>query len=395
MKGVGIAAEFNPFHRGHKYIIEEAKKRTGCDFLGVVMSGSFCQRGEPAGFDKFLRSKAALLNGADIVIELPVIFASSAADAFAWGSVETIEKAGIFSHMAFGVEAESLKDLERAAEILSLEPEEFKAALKGFSSEGVSFPKARELALRQIFDFPEGIFNKPNNILALEYLKAIKVKNCSLTAVGIQRIGSEYNDTEFKGKFSSGAAVRRSIEEGLFEEVKAAVPESAYSLYKERFREKQPSLEDYREALRYLILRLKPEELEKICDITEGLENKIYKNADFESVEGLISALKSKRYTESKLKRALLHILLDIKKEDVFPLPQAPYIRVLGVKKEAKGLLPELKEKAKAPVIINVKKDAEGLDGNAKKILEKEIFSTGLRDAKNKAFDFTEGLIVV
>lgn len=395
MKGTAITAEFNPFHMGHKYIIEEAKRRTDCDFLGVVMSGSFCQRGEPAVFDKFLRTKAALLNGADIVIELPVIYATGAADIFAGGAVGVIAAANIFSHIAFGTEAKDIAQLAAAAEILADEPAEFKATLKKFVGEGLSYPKARELALCEVSALPQGILSQPNNILAAEYLKALRRLKSPIIPVAVPRKGGGYNDESFSGKFSSAAAVRKAMGENNLDKLKAAVPESIYPYYEKAIKESAPTLETYAEVLRYLILKSKREDLSEISDITEGLENKIYQNADFENVNDLIAKLKSKRYTQTKLTRALLHILLDIKKQDVIPLPPPPYIRVLGIKKEKKEIISALVAAAKVPVIINVKKDSETLNEEAKNILRKEIFATGLRLAKNKTLDLTEGLIVM
>ncbi len=401
MTAAAIAAEFNPLHNGHKYIMEQAKLKTGADFLGIVMSGNFTQRGEPAVFDKFLRTKAALLNGADIVLELPVIYATGGADIFARGCCEVLTGAGIFDFMVFGAEAENREDLKAAAEILVREPPAFKAALRENLKKGLSYPKARELALNSLLSIEDGVLSSPNNILAVEYIRQLKLLKSDLVPVGIKRKGAGYNDdkiTEAAEGFSSAAAVRKALAAGLYEEVRGAVPETVFSFYINNIEEKGsnlPSLNDFVEALRYLIIKKGPEGLREISDITEGLENKIYKNSGFESTEELTDALKSKRYTRTKLTRGLLHILLDIKKEDVLPPKPLPYIRVLGVKKEKKYLLRLLSEESNLPLIINTKKDIEKLPPYGKELFKKEMFASDLYNTKEKASDLTKGLIIV
>ncbi|MCD8089502.1 MAG: nucleotidyltransferase family protein [Clostridiales bacterium] len=395
IKGTAVAAEFNPLHNGHKYIMKQAKIKTGSDFAGVVMSGSFTQRGEPAAFDKFSRTKAALLNGADIVLELPVVYATGAADIFARGCCETIIKAGIFVSMVFGCETENMGNLEAAGEILACETDNFKLALRENSQKGFSYPKARELALCSVLSVDSETLSSPNNILAVEYIKQLKILNSDVVPVGIKRLGSDYNDERIYQGFSSAAAVRKALEENRTDEVKKAVPENVFSLYIEEMRKPLPTLNDFGEALRYLILKKGPDGLREISDITEGLENKIYKNSDFETVDGLIDSLKSKRYTRTKLIRGLLHILLDIKKSDVLPPKPLPYIRVLGVKNDKKHLLKDIREKSSLPVIINPKKDVERLSVQGKEMFEKEIFASNLYNIKEKAVDFTKGLIII
>ncbi|MCD7778064.1 MAG: nucleotidyltransferase family protein [Clostridiales bacterium] len=395
IRGAALAAEFNPLHNGHRYIMKQAEIKTGADFLGVVMSGNFTQRGEPAVFDKFLRTKTALLNGADIVLELPVVYATGAADIFAEGCCKTIESAGIFNYMVFGCEAKNTEILTAASDILTNEPTAFKTALKENSKKGLSFPKARELALCSLLSAESEVFSMPNNILAVEYIKQLKFLNSEVIPVGIKRLGADYRDENINSCFSSASAVRKALGEKRTEEVSSAVPENVFSLYIEEIKKGSRCLNDYTEMLRYIILKTGAEGLKEICDITEGLENKIYKNSDFETAESLADRLKSKRYTRTKLTRGLLHILLDIKKEDVMPPKPLPYIRVLGVKKNKTQLLGLLSENAKVPVLINIKKDIEKLSPSGRTLFAKETFASDLYDLGKKGDDFTKGLIIV
>ncbi len=396
MTGVGIAAEFNPFHKGHKYIVEKAHEHGA--FVGAVMSGCFVQRGEPAVYDKFVRTRAALLNGADMVLELPVIYATGAADVFGFGCCDVLTKAGIFDKMMFGCEADGLEHIKAVGELLSEEPERLRELIKAYSDEGLSFPGARERAVRGLIDLPAGLMSEPNNILAVEYVKSLK-KLCSpIEPIGIKRIGRGYNDVTGKGEFSSAAAVRKALLSGEYEAARSAVPENVWDMYLTEIHKGTVSLNDFAEELRYIILKLGKERLGDICDVTEGLENKIYKGCGFSDTYELIESLKSKRYTMAKIRRAILHILLDVNKNEAYPPRKVPYIRVLGVKSEKRRLLGELAEKASVPVITNVKKDMEGLSESGRSCLMKDVFAADLYMLKTrhiKGADFTEGLIII
>lgn len=395
--GAGIAAEFNPFHSGHRYIVEKASHEGG--FVGAVMSGCFVQRGEPAVFDKFLRTEAALRGGVDIVMELPVVYALGGADLFAYGSCRTLEKAGIFGSMVFGSESGNIDELKRAAEVLAFESTEFKSALEKYSAKGLSYPAARERAARECSCISEGILSMPNNILGVEYIKQLMLQGSEMRPVTVKRLGGGYNDIGSKnGGFCSAAAVRKFISEDNVEEIKKAVPKEMTNIYIEEAFKGYPTIEDYREEIRYIILKKGREGLTEICDITEGLENSIYRLCGFESIEGLIMGLKSKRYTMAKLRRAVVHILMDIRKEETYPPGEVPYIRVLGVRNDKKQLLGLIKEKASVPIVVNVKKDIEGLDERGRACILKDMFACDLYTVKKEkkiSRDFTEGLITV
>lgn len=392
-KGTAIIAEFNPFHNGHRYIIEKASE--AADFVGIIMSGSFVQRGEPAVFDKFLRTRAALLNGADIVLELPVVYATGGADVFAYGGLDTVRRSGIFDSLTFGCECEDTSALEGISDILFNEPAEFKEIFRKYTDMGLSYPKAREKALCHIYGIKEGILSKPNNILGIEYMRAIRTLGADIEPRSIERIGCGYNEESLRGEYSSATAIRKALFSEQYDSIREAVPANLFNMYTDEIRKGVPNIEDYKDILKYIILSKGAEGLKYICDVTEGLENKIYSNSDFESIEELLNSIKSKRYTMTKLKRALLHILLDIKREDAYPPKPVPYIRVLGVRKEKRDLLSHLGESAEVPVIINVKKDIEALSEEGQRLLNKEIFATNIYNMKTKGRDYTQGIIIV
>lgn len=392
MQGTAIPSEFNPFHNGHKYIINQIRKTTGAPFVGAVMSGSFVQRGEPALYDKFTRTKAALMCGADIVLELPVPYATGGADVFAYGCVSTISQSGIFSHIAFGTESSDPAPLNKAAQALAEEPASFQSALREYLSKGLSYPSARAAALCQTSQIAPEILNTPNNILAIEYIKAIILQSSGITPIPVKRIVSSYSSADFTGEISSAAAIRKAILQNKTGALKVAVPQEALPLYENPLAT-LPSMEIFAEALRCIIFSHTAEELSRISDVTEGLENKIIQNSDFKSISDLLARLKSKRYTLSKLRRCILHILLNIQKSQILPPKPVPYIRVLGVRRSKLSLLSALKANSEVPVIINTKKDLPSLSPQGRKLFEQETFASNLYFRK-RSLDYTHGIII-
>lgn len=219
MKVVGIVAEYNPFHNGHRYHIEEARKCTGADFVVVVMSGDFVQRGEPAVIDKYHRTEMALSQGADLVLELPAAFACASAEYFATGAVSLLHALGCVDTLCFGSECGHLDLLEEIADLFIQEPSEYKEYLKTALKSGYSFPAARDEALKEYFaeDLVKtaqiaSVLSAPNNILGIEYIKALKVLGSSIRPVTITRMGQGYHETTFSDSFCSATALRRLLE---------------------------------------------------------------------------------------------------------------------------------------------------------------------------------------
>lgn len=366
---VGIIAEYNPFHKGHKLHIANTRTLTGADNVIAIISGSFVQRGEPAITDKFTRTRMALLNGVDMVLELPAAYATGAADVFALGAVDSLEKSGIVDTLSFGTEAGDITLFKEAAQLLVNESEEFKAELRKHLEGGISYAAARQAALNRVLSRDMSFLSKPNNILALEYLKAIVKLNSSIIPVTIRREISSYNSTEMTGDISSAAAIRHSIFNHEWDIALAAVPSNCQPMLKEVVFGKKPHIDSYSQVLKYILLTKTKDELAEIDDISEGLENRILSAASLDTISKIADAVKSKRYTHSRVRRALLHVLLGITKSDA--QKGVEYIRVLGFKRSRAHLVSELAKNAKVPVITNVKNAPTGL-------LSKELFVTDM-----------------
>ncbi len=388
---VGIIAEYNPFHKGHRLHISNTLALTGAKNIIAVMSGSFVQRGEPAIADKFIRTRAALLNGVDMVLELPVTYATGAADVFAFGAVDTLNKSGMIDIVSFGTEAGDIDLFKEAAKLLNNETPEFKASLHRRLKKGISYAAAREGALSEILSRDMSFLAKSNNILALEYLRSLDRLKSSIIPVTIRREVSSYNSDEMTGEISSAKAIRHSLYNGETDIALSAIPSNCYSMINTILENPLPHIDRYTDALKYILRTEDSHELALIDGITEGLENRIPSITAFKSITELTDAVKSKRYTHSRVRRALLHILLDIKKTDIDMTDGVKYIRVLGFKRNKAELVSQLTEKSRVPVITNVKNAPEGL-------YDKELFATNmyympLSGAVNK--DFTEPLVIV
>jgi len=407
MKTIGIVTEYNPFHKGHAYMIEEAKKKAGADRVVVVMSGSFVQRGEPAIFDKWVRTEAALMNGVDMVLELPVLFAASNAETFARAAVRTLEETGIVDILCFGSESGDLHSMQEAARLMENETEEFQKLLKEQLDEGLSYPAARAKALETVSQISSEILSRPNHILGLEYLKALDRFNCTMEPMTIKREG-DYNSPSLTDGFASAAAIRKALAEERSTEAMPQLPENAHDIYN-----KALSLgtapcfwNELSAALHYKLRLSSAEEIKEIAEVVEGLENRILHSIDScYDMKDVIDFIKTKRYTRTKIQRILLHILLDIKEKEVayyMNLPKMPYIRVLGFRKENSGILADLTENAKVPVLTNLKKAPEILneDGLALLALEKTATDLHALTYPNPIYrapnqDFTKPLVIL
>ena len=335
MKTAGLIAEFNPFHNGHKYILEQIKQR--CDSAVVIMSGNLVQRGDIAVTDKHTRTAAALKNGADLVIELPVIYALNTAQKFAYGAVETLNKTGVVDFLAFGSEMGHITELNKAAQLLENEPPEISEKIKKLTASGMSYPSAREKAYEGHIN--KVVLSKPNNILAVEYLRAMFRTKSSMEPFTIERT-NDFHSLEITGDTISASAVRRLIEDGR--SVDKYVPESGFDIY---------SLSRLDAAITYHLRTVSPKFLAKINDVGEGLENRIIAAAQkCFGFEEICAAVKSKRYTMSRIRRIILSSFLRLTKELCAREPS--YIRVLGMNETGKAILKEMKKRAELPVII-------------------------------------------
>ena len=379
MKVLGIIAEFNPFHNGHKYLIEEAKKQTNADCCIIVMSGNFVQRGEIALMDKYARAQIAVENGADIVLELPVHIATASAEGFSHGAVNILNQINIIDTIAFGVERNNIELLDEMADLLINESKEFKTIIKEKCETGLSYAQARSETIISLL--PEKsqkeaaqILNSPNSILAIEYLKALKRLNSKITASPILRIGSGYNDNTFS-KFSSATGIRQFIELGY--DINKCIPENAFYKMNEYAKNKGFLFEqDIFPILMYKLMTLNKEQLSNYIDSNEFIANRIKNNLfDVSSYDELLSSLSTKNYTLTRIKRVLIHILLDLKRNSLkyndFRDYEADYVKILACKNEK--LLSTMCKNSNIPIIVKPSTQIEVLDAKNKIRFENDL----------------------
>lgn len=391
MKTVGIIAEFNPFHNGHKYLIEKAKEETNADRVIVIMSGNFTQQGNIAVIDKFKRAEIATNYGVDLVIELPTIYAISSAETFAKGAIDILDKLNIVDYLAFGTEAASLNTLQSiASKILDNEnllSEKIKKNLKI----GITYALARDKALKEILTTSEYTeISSPNNILAIEYLKELLKIKSNIVPVAIKRANANHNDTSIytNSFFASATSLRNHLEnmENSVLDIENYVPNLTY---KALLDSKLLFNNDMYTLLRYIITVADNKKLSSIYEISEGLENKIKESATTSlSYFELLNNVKSKRYTLSRIKRIFTHILLELTSDLFCELNGVNYVRVLKV--TDKSLLSKLSRNSTIPVISNInEKVLKSLDAKTYESLMLDfkadnIYSIIANDSLNK-----------
>ena len=279
-KILGIISEYNPFHYGHLYHINESKKIINPDYTVAVMSGNFVERGDAAIIDKWSRAEMALNNGVDLVIELPLIYSISSAENFAMGSIKILDSLSMDTAISFGSECGNINILNSIAQVLCEEPKEYLSILNHELGSGISFPKAREHALlmylNDIRKFAN-VLSEPNNILGIEYLKAIQKQKAKLRATTIVRKGANYNDLDLKDKYSSASAIRHGLLNNI--DIKPYIPESSYKILQDKISKNEIvyGLKTFEQAIIYKLRTMSQEEIATLPDVTEGLENKIKK----------------------------------------------------------------------------------------------------------------------
>lgn len=391
MKVVGIIAEYNPFHNGHQYQIEELRKQTEADYVIVAMSGNFLQRGVPALCDKYSRTRMALSCGADLVLELPAIWATASAEYFAAGGVNLLKNTGVVTHLGFGAESDDLDFLRAVAKILKKDPPIYHEILEEQLKKGRSYPAANEIAIAYAVAthsyhgfFPEkisSILNKPNNILATQYLKFLPKK---ITPVLIPRKGASYHDTNIDTDLPSATAIRQTIlTEGGGRTLESSMPKAAFSILQNCAMDKAlVNASDISDILGYKLLMSQKCGYADYADCNEDLSNKISNHLnEYTDFEAFCQLLNSKDMTYARISRVLLHILLDMKQSDYTAgkrLGYAPYLRVLGFRKDATELLSAIKKEASVPLITKVADAASILDAKAYKMFEQDIYTSSV-----------------
>lgn len=361
MKISAIIAEYNPLHNGHSYHIKKTIEATQCDGMIAVISGNFVQRGIPSIVDKWTRTRMALNNGIDLVIELPSVYAVSSAEFFAKGAVALLDSLNIVDYISFGSEEGNIEIINTIAKTLADEPLEFKNILKLNLLNGLSFPRARELSLIDYYKSQSidtsrisDVIGKSNNILSIEYIKSLINLNSKIKPFTILRKGGSYNSTSLNHEFSSATAIRafiKSREES--ENLKNMVPTTVYNQLKNSLC--YTFEEDIFNFIKYkAIVQKKKIELP---DAGEGLNNKIIRDlSNSDSYKTLIDNLKTKRYPQTRLTRILCQYFIGFEDFDIKRLRSeiSPYVRVLGFNEKGKEILKEIKRKSELPLITKI-----------------------------------------
>ena len=375
MNITGIVAEYNPYHNGHPYLTAKCRE-AGATHVVAVMSGNFVQRGSVAIMDKRARAKAALSDGVDLVLELPVPWAVSTAELFARGGLSVLAGLGCVDSLAFGCETADGELLQKAAEaVCDIKVHDLiKDELEG----GITYAAARENAVRKLYgDEIADVISKPNNILAVEYLKAMKSVGTSFNVMPIKRNGAEHDSLKENGEFSSASALRIMLERGD-ERAFEFMPESSVSEFKrlEKVGRAPVAIDDSERAILSRLRMLSAEDIKEAPDVSEGLENRIY-NAiqSATSLEELYSIVKTKRYTHSRIRRIITALYLGIAPQDA--LHKVPYIRVLGFNEQGREILKLAKDKASLPIIMKSSQSYE-LPEYGKHIFDLECKATNL-----------------
>ena len=385
MAGItGIIAEYNPFHNGHAYQIEQARLLTGCDFLVVVMSGDYVQRGAPAVFDKYTRARMALACGADLVLELPVACSCASAEFFASGAVSLLDGLGCVDFLCFGSESGDLQSLMEPARILAKESPVFQEALRRGLSLGLSFPAARKEAFRACASNPD-ILDLPNNILGIEYLKALLQRESIIKPVTIKRKGQGYHDTLLDSGFASASGIRRFLKQeeaplSALPALKESLPDPVMEVLTDTLAHTLPVWEeDFSMLLRYELLRQSASDLTRYADISPDLGRRLKNCADkFSSFSEFVALVKTKDVTYTRITRALFHILLNLTGEDTRNSVAMPYARILGFRKDHSRILGLLKENSRIPIIPKAADYKTYLTPDLQPLFEKDLFAANL-----------------
>ena len=410
---LGIIAEYKPFHNGHMYHLQKAKEQSGAQYCICVMSGNFVQRGNTSIVNKWKKAEMALLNGVDLVIELPTIYSVASAEGFSLGAIKLLNNLKIVDAISFGTETSDFAALNNISSIVNEEPMKYKSILNSELKKGLSFPKARENALMLYLNDNkryDNILNTPNNILAIEYLKALKKIKSTIQPIPVKREKVYYNDNVIVDEFASATAIRKLLKNEEFSEIRKVVPKSTYQILKKETELGNVVLDlsRYEKEIIYNLRRMTVSEIAELPDVNEGLEHSLKNAANYSNdITNLINIVKTKRYTVTRIQRILICALLGITKRDVGMAKKTePYIRVLGFNEKGKELISRInKQNPKATVITSVKKFQDKNNNNKnskiyKRLLDIDIFSTNVYTMACKSeslanLDYTKNMVIL
>lgn len=401
MKTTGIIAEYNPFHNGHKYHLEQARLTTNCDYVVVVMSGDYTQRGTPAIYSKYMRAKSALLSGADLVLEMPVYGSVASAPDFAESGVNLLHATGICDCLFFGSESGDIESLRKQAAMFSEESAEISQTIKAGLKSGLTWPDARAKAFGEL----NSVASLPNDILGIEYIRALNKIHSSITPVTLKRNDPGYHSEEKDGVFASATAARKAILNNDLDFLQEILPDEHFESLAE-FSCPPVTFDDCSLLLCEKILTMSLEHLLNISGMPDDLARKLYKNRlNFTNANQLIAERKDRNYTFTRVNRSLLNLMLGITKEDSLLFKEhnsAPWLRILGFRKEASPLLTELKRKASAPIITKTANADDILSDNQLDLFKKHLVSaelyrllSQLNSGRPQKNEFTNSIIIV
>ncbi len=384
---LGIIAEYNPFHNGHLYHIAKSKEESGAQYVVALISGNFVQRGNTSIVNKWAKARMALLNGVDLVIELPTIYSISSAENFAEGAIKILNSLGVVDTVSFGMEAKDISTLNNIANVLYTEPKEYVTMLSHELKKGNSFPKARENALMMYLNDIKKYANVmagSNNILGIEYLKAMKKTKSTIIPIGIKREKVLYNDKYIVDEFASATAIRKMLMTKELDGISKVMPRSSYIQLGEELKSGHYVIDisRFEKEIIYTLRKMTVEEIANLPDVSEGLENSIKNAADScNTLNELINIVKTKRFTQTRIQRILLYGLLGITKKKMETSKKVtPYVRVLGFNNKGKELISEMMRlNPKLNVVTSVKKYIDTVaNKNLKEMLETDILATNV-----------------
>ena len=384
---LGIIAEYNPFHNGHLYHIAKSKQETGAQYVIAVISGNFVQRGNTSIINKWTKARMALLNGVDLVIELPVVYSISSAENFAEGAIKILNSLGIVDTLSFGMETNDISTLNNIANVLYNEPKDYVTILTHELKKGNSYPKARENALLMYLNDIKryaNVLSGSNNILGIEYLKAMRRTKSTINPIGIKREKVLYNDKYIVDEFASATAIRKMLMTNELNDISKVMPRNSYLLLGEELKNGHYviDLSRFEKEIIYNLRRMPVEEIAKFPDVTEGLENSIKNAADScNTLTELINIVKTKRFTQTRIQRIMLYSLLNIDKKKMETSKKVTsYVRVLGFNYKGKELISEMMNiNPKLNVVTSVKKYIDTVaNKNLKEMIETDILATNI-----------------
>lgn len=384
---LGIIAEYNPFHNGHLYHIAKSKQETNAQYVVAVISGNFVQRGNTSIVNKWIKARMALLNGADLVIELPTVYSISSAENFAEGAIKILNSLGVVDSLSFGMEAKDIAILNNIATVLHNEPKEYVTMLGHELKKGNSFPKARENALMMYLNDIKkyaNVLKGANNILGIEYLKAMKKTKSKIVPIGIKREKVLYNDRYIVDEFASATAIRKMLMTRSLNDIRKVMPRTSYLLLGEELKKGHYVIDisRFEREIIFNLRRMSKEDIAKLPDVSEGLETSLKNAADScNNIKDLINIVKTKRFTQTRIQRVMLYSLLGITKKEMDVSKRVtPYVRVLGFNNKGKKLISEMmKLNPKLNVVTSVKRYMNTVaNKNLKNMLETDILATNI-----------------